>query len=230
MILLGLTWLFGILALDDAKLVFQYLFCIFNALQGFFVFLFFCVLPHGTRKHLRSFIRKKTKFVRGRSKERNKDGVENSNSPSNTPVVDTSELRLRTLSSSNPRAAKTPPTSSNGFRPESKVTANEPNLESLSSDDPKAIEKPNTSGNGSLPESEVIANEPNLENLSLGDPQVLGKSDSSSVGSRRESEDLRQPAPLLKIPDAMFLNPNLTRYSVRKSGPNYITTIEINIR
>ncbi|XP_046853696.1 adhesion G-protein coupled receptor G6-like isoform X2 [Xenia sp. Carnegie-2017] len=40
MVLLGLTWIFGILAIDDAKRVFQYLFAIFNTLQGFFVFLF----------------------------------------------------------------------------------------------------------------------------------------------------------------------------------------------
>ncbi|XP_028399494.1 adhesion G-protein coupled receptor G6-like [Dendronephthya gigantea] len=53
MVLLGLTWLFGILAIGDAKPVFQYLFCIFNTLQGLFVFIFFVVLPSGTRQNLR---------------------------------------------------------------------------------------------------------------------------------------------------------------------------------
>ena len=62
MVLLGLTWLFGIFAIDGAKLVFQWLFCIFNALQGFFIFLFYCVLNAGTRKRLaKQFQRKKSK-------------------------------------------------------------------------------------------------------------------------------------------------------------------------
>ena len=38
--LLGLTWLFGVLAIADARLPFQYLFCIFNSLQGAFIFYF----------------------------------------------------------------------------------------------------------------------------------------------------------------------------------------------
>lgn len=58
-ILLGLTWVFGILAIDDAKLVFQWLFCIFNSLQGLFVFFFNCILNTGVRQNLRERIRKK---------------------------------------------------------------------------------------------------------------------------------------------------------------------------
>ena len=46
---LGLTWLFGVLAVRDAKLVFQYLFCIFNSVQGLLVFIFYCVLSSETR-------------------------------------------------------------------------------------------------------------------------------------------------------------------------------------
>ena len=38
--LLGLTWIFGILAIGESKLVFQYLFCILNSLQGAFIFYF----------------------------------------------------------------------------------------------------------------------------------------------------------------------------------------------
>ena len=59
MVLLGLTWLFGVLAIGDAKVAFQYLFCIFNTLQGLFVFLFFVVLPSGTRRQLQKLGRKK---------------------------------------------------------------------------------------------------------------------------------------------------------------------------
>ena len=44
MILLGVTWLFGPLAIDDARLVFSYLFCICNSLQGCLIFFFRCLL------------------------------------------------------------------------------------------------------------------------------------------------------------------------------------------
>ena len=60
MVLLGLTWVFGFLAIDDAKLAFQWLFCIFNSLQGFLVFILFCILPAGTRKLLRKLFSKKS--------------------------------------------------------------------------------------------------------------------------------------------------------------------------
>ena len=57
MVLLGLTWLFGILVIDDATVAFQYLFSISNTLQGLFVFIFFCILSLETRKQLYSFVR-----------------------------------------------------------------------------------------------------------------------------------------------------------------------------
>ena len=43
LILLGLTWAFGALAVSRAQLVFDYLFCIFNSLQGFLIFYFHCI-------------------------------------------------------------------------------------------------------------------------------------------------------------------------------------------
>ncbi|KAK2156108.1 hypothetical protein LSH36_221g01028 [Paralvinella palmiformis] len=43
-ILLGLTWVFAIFAVGRASLVFQYLFSIFNSLQGLFIFIFYCLL------------------------------------------------------------------------------------------------------------------------------------------------------------------------------------------
>ena len=70
MVLLGLTWLFGILAIGDAKATFQYLFCIFNTLQGWFVFLFFVVLPSGRRRQLQKLGRKKY-FTRSKVEHNN---------------------------------------------------------------------------------------------------------------------------------------------------------------
>ena len=54
MSLFGLTWLFGALTVTGfgsaaASIAFQLLFVIFNAFQGFFVFLFFCVFNKDAR-------------------------------------------------------------------------------------------------------------------------------------------------------------------------------------
>ncbi|XP_078702564.1 uncharacterized protein LOC144928211 isoform X2 [Branchiostoma floridae x Branchiostoma belcheri] len=43
MVLVGLTWIFGFFMISDGRIVFSYLFCIFNSLQGFFIFIFQCV-------------------------------------------------------------------------------------------------------------------------------------------------------------------------------------------
>ncbi|XP_078666423.1 uncharacterized protein LOC144908582 isoform X2 [Branchiostoma floridae x Branchiostoma belcheri] len=43
MVLVGLTWIFGFFMINDGRVVFSYLFCIFNSLQGFFIFFFQCV-------------------------------------------------------------------------------------------------------------------------------------------------------------------------------------------
>ena len=40
MVLFGLTWLFWAMTVREASIVFQYLFVISNALQGFFFFVF----------------------------------------------------------------------------------------------------------------------------------------------------------------------------------------------
>ena len=50
MFLFGLTWVFGALTISDASTAFQFLFAIFNSLQGFFIFVFFCVLGKEARE------------------------------------------------------------------------------------------------------------------------------------------------------------------------------------
>ncbi|KAI8493085.1 hypothetical protein Bbelb_290890 [Branchiostoma belcheri] len=50
MALFGLTWVFGFLVIDDARTVFAYLFCIFNTLQGLFIFIFHCVMREDMTK------------------------------------------------------------------------------------------------------------------------------------------------------------------------------------
>ncbi|KAK7482383.1 hypothetical protein BaRGS_00026402, partial [Batillaria attramentaria] len=51
-ILLGLTWVFGFMAVGEVKLIMQYLFVVFNSLQGLFIFLFYCVMNREVHKAL----------------------------------------------------------------------------------------------------------------------------------------------------------------------------------
>ena len=50
MALFGLMWVFGALTIREASTAFQFLFAIFNSLQGFFIFLFFCVFGKDGRE------------------------------------------------------------------------------------------------------------------------------------------------------------------------------------
>ncbi|XP_061417742.1 adhesion G-protein coupled receptor D1 [Lethenteron reissneri] len=47
--ILGISWLFGVLAVNESTVLFQYLFAIFNSLQGGFIFLFHCLLNSEVR-------------------------------------------------------------------------------------------------------------------------------------------------------------------------------------
>ena len=49
-VLLGTTWVFAIFAVGDLRNVFQWLFCIFNSLQGLLIFLFYTVRNLEARK------------------------------------------------------------------------------------------------------------------------------------------------------------------------------------
>ncbi|MEQ2257172.1 Adhesion G-protein coupled receptor D1, partial [Ilyodon furcidens] len=47
--ILGISWIFGILAFNTHTTPFLYIFAVFNSLQGFFVFLFHCLLNSEVR-------------------------------------------------------------------------------------------------------------------------------------------------------------------------------------
>eukprot|EP00794_Sanderia_malayensis_P014278 gene14278-15765_t len=49
-LLFSLTWLFGFLVVSNDVIALQYVFCIMNSLQGFFIFLFYCVRNENVRK------------------------------------------------------------------------------------------------------------------------------------------------------------------------------------
>ncbi|KAL8625664.1 hypothetical protein ACOMHN_043939 [Nucella lapillus] len=58
-VLLGLTWVFGVLYLDNVyhTLIFSYIFTILNSLQGLFIFLFHCLFNEKVQKEYRRMIR-----------------------------------------------------------------------------------------------------------------------------------------------------------------------------
>ncbi|CAH3181492.1 unnamed protein product [Porites lobata] len=62
--LLGLTWVFGILSVTDAGLVFQYIFTILNSLQGLFIFILHVLRNADVRA---AYLRKKTNWKAARS-------------------------------------------------------------------------------------------------------------------------------------------------------------------
>lgn len=53
-VVLGLTWTFGVLYLTHSSLFLAYLFTIFNSLQGLFIFIFCCLLSDKVRAEYRS--------------------------------------------------------------------------------------------------------------------------------------------------------------------------------
>ena len=54
--LLGLTWIFGFLSISDARTVFAYLFCVFNSLHGFVIFVFFVLRKKNARRLWSEFV------------------------------------------------------------------------------------------------------------------------------------------------------------------------------
>uniref|UniRef100_A0A8C7A180 Adhesion G protein-coupled receptor G2 n=1 Tax=Neovison vison TaxID=452646 RepID=A0A8C7A180_NEOVI len=54
--LLGITWGFAFFAWGPVNITFMYLFAIFNTLQGFFIFIFYCVAKENVRKQCRRYL------------------------------------------------------------------------------------------------------------------------------------------------------------------------------
>ncbi|KAF7465419.1 Hypothetical predicted protein [Marmota monax] len=60
-LILGCTWCLGVLQVGPAGQVLAYLFTIINSLQGFFIFLVYCLLSQQVRKQYRKWFSDATK-------------------------------------------------------------------------------------------------------------------------------------------------------------------------
>ncbi|ERE65118.1 G-protein coupled receptor 64 isoform 2 [Cricetulus griseus] len=54
--LLGITWGFALFAWGPVNVIFMYLFSVFNTLQGFFIFIFYCAAKDNVRKQWRRYV------------------------------------------------------------------------------------------------------------------------------------------------------------------------------
>ena len=55
-VLLGLSWVFGVFAIGDLRIPFQWLFTIFNSLTGFLIFAFHVIRNSEAKREWKTFI------------------------------------------------------------------------------------------------------------------------------------------------------------------------------
>lgn len=87
-VLLGLTWIFGLFAIGEATEVFQWLFTIFNSLQGFFIFIFYTLTSPEVQKEWK----KELAFLTGFTNESHTSSVPSTTSQPDTTTIDRSKL------------------------------------------------------------------------------------------------------------------------------------------
>ena len=73
-LVLGLTWLFAILAVGELTDTFQWLFCIFNSFQGFFIFIFYTARNNDAKTGWKRILGMKSR-TKVSSKAGNRNGV-----------------------------------------------------------------------------------------------------------------------------------------------------------
>ncbi|XP_062408834.1 adhesion G protein-coupled receptor L3 [Sardina pilchardus] len=93
--LLGLTWAFGLMYINESTVIMAYLFTIFNSLQGMFIFIFHCILQKKVRKEYGRCLR--THCCSGKSVE-STISTSSKNSTARTPRYSTaSQSRIRRM-------------------------------------------------------------------------------------------------------------------------------------
>ncbi|XP_036002393.1 adhesion G protein-coupled receptor L3 isoform X19 [Fundulus heteroclitus] len=93
--LLGLTWAFGLMYVNESTVVMAYLFTIFNSLQGMFIFIFHCVLQKKVRKEYGKCLR--THCCSGKSVDSSIGSVKGSTSRTPGRYSSGSQSRIRRM-------------------------------------------------------------------------------------------------------------------------------------
>ncbi|XP_061566566.1 adhesion G protein-coupled receptor L3-like isoform X4 [Cololabis saira] len=93
--LLGLTWAFGLMYVNESTVVMAYLFTIFNSLQGMFIFIFHCVLQKKVRKEYGKCLR--THCCSGKSVDSSMGSVKGSASRAPGRYSAGSQSRIRRM-------------------------------------------------------------------------------------------------------------------------------------
>lgn len=93
--LLGLTWAFGLMYVNESTVAMAYLFTIFNSLQGMFIFIFHCVLQKKVRKEYGKCLR--THCCSGKSVESSIGSVKGNASRAPGRYSSGSQSRIRRM-------------------------------------------------------------------------------------------------------------------------------------
>ncbi|XP_043916853.1 adhesion G protein-coupled receptor L3 isoform X3 [Protopterus annectens] len=93
--LLGLTWAFGLMYINENTVIMAYLFTIFNSLQGMFIFIFHCVLQKKVRKEYGKCLR--THCCSGKSVDNSMGSVKTSGSRTPGRYSTGSQSRIRRM-------------------------------------------------------------------------------------------------------------------------------------
>ncbi|XP_063311719.1 adhesion G protein-coupled receptor L3 isoform X2 [Pelobates fuscus] len=93
--LLGLTWAFGLMYINESTVIMAYLFTIFNSLQGMFIFIFHCVLQKKVRKEYGKCLR--AHCCSGKSTENSIGSGKSSSSRAPTRYSTGSQSRIRRM-------------------------------------------------------------------------------------------------------------------------------------
>ncbi|XP_049328015.1 adhesion G protein-coupled receptor L3 isoform X26 [Astyanax mexicanus] len=93
--LLGLTWAFGLMYVNESTVIMAYLFTIFNSLQGMFIFIFHCVLQKKVRKEYGKCLR--THCYSGKSVDSSMGSSKSSASRAPGRYSSSSQSRIRRM-------------------------------------------------------------------------------------------------------------------------------------
>ncbi|XP_052000624.1 adhesion G protein-coupled receptor L3-like isoform X7 [Xyrauchen texanus] len=93
--LLGLTWAFGLMYVNESTVIMAYLFTIFNSLQGMFIFIFHCVLQKKVRKEYGKCLR--THCYSGKSVDSSMGSGKSSSSRGPGRYSSASQSRIRRM-------------------------------------------------------------------------------------------------------------------------------------